>query len=163
MSRKCSLQVTRKLIYRSSYHFADIGKMVYFFPAKALRFSVYLVLMFAVLKLCDCAVIFPHFAPCFQLISCAISCAQHSFLCVFLLVCVILHHAPYHHALSITARQKPHNRNNPITATKSPSLTKSDGRGADSGNRTHDLFITSEPLYRLSHISIQGARCLIPA
>lgn len=35
--------------------------------------------------------------------------------------------------------------------------------GADSGNRTHDLFITSEPLYRLSHISIQGARCLIPA
>lgn len=52
---------------------------------------------------------------------------------------------------------------NPITATKSPSLTKSDGLGADSGNRTHDLFITSEPLYRLSHISIQGARCLIPA
>ena len=26
--------------------------------------------------------------------------------------------------------------------------------GADSGNRTHDLFITSEPLYRLSHISV---------
>ncbi len=45
---------------------------------------------------------------------------------------------------------------------KSPSLTKSDGLGADSGNRTHDLFITSEPLYRLSHISIQGANCLIP-
>ena len=44
---------------------------------------------------------------------------------------------------------------------KSPSPTKSDGLGADSGNRTHDLFITSEPLYRLSHISILEVTLLI--
>ena len=141
-SRKCSLQVTRKLSYRRNI-FHNVSS--------------------AASQPCDYAVILSTFCTCFQLISCAISCAQHSFCRVFLLVYVILHHAPYYYALSITARQKSHNRNNPITPTKSPSLTKSDGLGADSGNRTHDLFITSEPLYRLSHISIQGARCLIPA
>ena len=78
----------------------------------------------------------PPFAPCFQLILCAISCAQHSFCRVFLLVYVILHHAPYYYALSITTRQKSRFFNNPTTPTKSPSLTKSDGLGADSGNRT---------------------------
>ena len=57
-------------------------------------------------------------APCFQLISCAISCAQHSFCRVFLLVYVILHYTQRHKEMSITVLKKNHSIRYSIAKTK---------------------------------------------